>query len=75
MKRMTRRSTATLLLLFCSLTSCSLISPQAGRAQEDGVTDSGWPRQIQQGGNTITSTSHRSSDGTATNSSPVRQLQ
>ena len=54
MKRMTRRSTATLLLLFCSLTSCSLISPQAGRAQEDGVTDSGWPRQTQQGGNTIT---------------------
>lgn len=45
------RRTATLLLLFCSL-----ISPQAGRAQaqEDGVTDSGWPRQLQRDGTIIT---------------------
>src|SRR5262249_9078109 len=56
MKLMVWRRTATLLLLSCSLISCSLISPQAGRAQAmgDQATDIGWPRQIQQGGNTIT---------------------
>jgi hypothetical protein len=44
------RGTATLLLLFCSL-----LSPQAGRAQAmaDQATDIGWPRQIQKDGNTI----------------------
>jgi hypothetical protein len=47
MKVLTWRRTATLLVLFCSL-----LSPQAGRAQaqEDQATDSGWPRQIQQDG-------------------------
>ena len=56
MKLMVWRRTATLLLLFCSLLFCSLISPQAGRAQAlgDQATDIGWPRQIQQDGNTIT---------------------
>jgi hypothetical protein len=56
MKLMVWRRTATLLLLFCSLISCSLISPPAGHAQamSDQATDIGWPRQIQQGGNTIT---------------------
>src|SRR5947207_10220308 len=56
MKLMVRRRTATLLLLSCSLLSCSLISPQASRAQAlgDQATDIGWPRQIQQDGNTIT---------------------
>lgn len=56
MKLMVWRPTAPLLLLFCSLLSCSLISPQAGRAQamDDRATDLGWPRQIQQDGNTIT---------------------
>ena len=56
MKLMVWRRTATLLLLFCSLISCSLISPPAGHAQAlgDQATDIGWPRQIQQGGNTIT---------------------
>jgi hypothetical protein len=51
MKLMIWRRTATLLLLFCSL-----LSPQAGRAQAqaDRATDSGWPRQIQSDGNTIT---------------------
>jgi len=56
MKILTWRGTATLLLLFCSLTSCSLISPQASRAQaqDDRATDIGWPRQIQKDGTTIT---------------------
>jgi hypothetical protein len=53
---MTWRRTATFLLLFCTQISCGLIAPQAGcaQAQDDGVTDIGWPRQIQRDGNTIT---------------------
>jgi len=45
------RRSATLLVLFCSL-----LSLQAGRTQAmgDQATDSGWPRQIQKDGNTIT---------------------